>query len=221
MQMQTLGPESIERTSHDLRFYQRYFGSDLGVADELVVDLGAGDTSIAGQIQGSRVVRVDFDYGARPPVNRRNAIAAWAQALPFADSSVDKMISNSMFLYLTADEAAQVAMESLRVLRPGGRLVFDAQQKPVGEQPHELELWKVRRMWSLRHDMMLGVTKPLDYKAWPEDRRAELCKAIGLIVASSDAMIAFGQTEGWKRFVRRLNDKAAARRTRLEQNDAK
>jgi ubiquinone/menaquinone biosynthesis C-methylase UbiE len=55
-----------------------------------------------------------------------------AARVPLADNSVDAVVSNYCFHHLRDDDKARALSETMRVLRPGGRLVFADMMFRVG-----------------------------------------------------------------------------------------
>jgi SAM-dependent methyltransferase len=81
------------------------------------------------------------------PAGREKAISAYANALPFADHSVDQILS-SFLLFVWIEEEAELAKileEFLRVLKPGGV----AKLYPLPE-------WRLMRFQSLRLKQLLN-----------------------------------------------------------------
>lgn len=105
-------------------------------ADLRVLDVGCGPGNSALHFlerrSDLRIVGLDFSAGmlqiARQSARNANQTdrTDWAQAdatrLPFPDSSLDAITGHSVF-YMLADRAAFL-QESMRVLRPGGRLIL-------------------------------------------------------------------------------------------------
>ena len=105
-------------------------------AGDHVLDLGCGPGEsafgMAERVPGLRVTGVDFSLAMVAIAQRRQRRAERAQhvafahgdamRLPFADGTFDAVTGHS-FLYLVPD-AARVAAEVKRVLKPGGRCVF-------------------------------------------------------------------------------------------------
>ncbi len=122
----------------------------------VVVDVGCGagvDTLLAALMTGPHglVVGVDLveemvrraqDNLARSAVTNAHFLEASAEALPFAEQSVDVIISNGVF-NLVADKNRALA-ELFRILRPGGRLMMADQMligSPGSDRQTRIENW--------------------------------------------------------------------------------
>lgn len=98
-----------------------------------VLECGCGSGELGGRVlervPSASYVGVDLGAASLRHAGREFAEtrASWAQAdllaLPFADGSFDRVFASSVLWYVP-DPAAAVA-EMVRVLRPGGRFVFD------------------------------------------------------------------------------------------------
>ena len=66
-----------------------------------------------------------------------------ARRLPFADASVDLVLSTDLWEHV--DEDDEVAAEAFRVLRPGGRLLVAVPAGAVLWSGHDVALGHVRR----------------------------------------------------------------------------
>jgi ubiquinone/menaquinone biosynthesis C-methylase UbiE len=117
-----------------LREVARHFPP--GGAELKVLDLGCGPGNSALQLleyrQDLRVLGVDFSIGILRFAQRASLKAncqgqtAWVQAdvayLPIADNSFDVVTAHSV--YYRIEDRAAFLRETLRVLRPGGRLIL-------------------------------------------------------------------------------------------------
>src|SRR5688500_3929533 len=96
--------------------------------DVLDVACGTGNASVPAATLGARVTGLDFAPALLAIARERGADAMveveWvegdAQALPFEDSSFDRVIS--VFGHMFAPDQERTAAEMLRVVRPGGRI---------------------------------------------------------------------------------------------------
>jgi ubiquinone/menaquinone biosynthesis C-methylase UbiE len=103
-------------------------------AGERVLEIGCGTGNLMllakEQQPGAAVVGLDPDLSAlalaRRKARRRNVELqldrGYADELPYADDSVDVVLSSFMLHHLPDGERQQAAREVHRVLRPGGRL---------------------------------------------------------------------------------------------------
>ncbi len=103
--------------------------------EDRCVDVGAGTglLTLALVDRVDRVCAIDIstamcDYlrakATTAEVENLEIIATSAVSLPLADGSVDLVVSNYCFHHLEDDDKERALAEVLRVLRPGGRLVF-------------------------------------------------------------------------------------------------
>jgi malonyl-CoA O-methyltransferase len=103
------------------------------LAPKRILDLGCGTgyalDPLARRYRGARLVALDFAFPmllrARRRgtwLNRPTCLCADAERLPLADGSVDLILSNATFQW--CDDPAIAFAECLRVLRPGGLLMF-------------------------------------------------------------------------------------------------
>jgi ubiquinone/menaquinone biosynthesis C-methylase UbiE len=110
---------------------------------ETVLDLGAGTglLSLAAARQAGRVYALDVSSAMCrrlahkfTDLELRNAHVFHnsAACIPLADDSVDAVVSNYCFHHLRDGEKTRALAEVMRVLRPGGRLVFADMMFRVG-----------------------------------------------------------------------------------------
>ena len=100
---------------------------------ERVLDLGAGTgyavDALHRRYRKARVIALDFAHGMLLQARRRGrwlrrplCLCADAEALPLADGAVDLIVSNATFQWCNGLD--RTFAECLRVLRPGGLLMF-------------------------------------------------------------------------------------------------
>lgn len=107
-------------------------------AGERAVDVGAGtgDLTFAlarASAPGARVVAADLSRGMLDVAQRRGpllAVIASAEALPFPDGSLDRVITG--FTVRNVGDLPRALREFRRVLRPGGRAVILELSHPRG-----------------------------------------------------------------------------------------
>jgi len=101
--------------------------------DVLDIAAGTGSAAVRAAAKGARVVAADltpelFDAGRRRAEQAGVEIAEWVEAdveaLPFEDSSFDRVVSSFGAIFAPRHKVA--AGELVRVLRPGGTLVMSA-----------------------------------------------------------------------------------------------
>lgn len=103
--------------------------------NEQLLDLGCGTGTLAVAVArtapGVRVTGLDADPAILTQARKKAAGAGleirfdqgMSTALPYADSSFDRVLSTLFFHHLPDDAKHQTAVELVRVLRPGGRIV--------------------------------------------------------------------------------------------------
>lgn len=102
---------------------------------ERVLDLacGSGDLAAAAHEAGARVVGIDVSAGMLRTARARRVACALvrgdALALPFADASVDAVVSG--FALRNFVDLGAAFAESARVLRPGGRIALLEVDRPA------------------------------------------------------------------------------------------
>jgi SAM-dependent methyltransferase len=101
------------------------FAKLVGGPGRQVLDLGCRYGALTqAYVEGNGVVGVDVDREALAEAAKLGIETRWAdveQPLEFADSSFDVVVAGELLEHLRDPEA--VVAESLRVLKPGGRLV--------------------------------------------------------------------------------------------------
>lgn len=171
---------------------------------KVVVDVGCGLTPYLADsmFQACRRAGVEF-YGVDPKIGRgfkfgrfdllksiatgaRNApdphapgleraIAATADTLPFADQSVDTILSNFLLGAWIRDERAlaRIFGEFLRVLRPGGKVRFYPQPKWNPGRFRRAEFRDVIARFEVRQEFRMGRA---DFWTYPPAYMTELTK---------------------------------------------
>lgn len=128
------GPMLEAVSDADTDVVWRLLGLEAGIE---LLDLACGHGRIANRLarRGARVTGLDatpmFLQRAREGAAERGVEVDYVQgdmrSLPFADASFDRVLSFfTSFGYFSEPENRQVLAEVLRVLRPGGRLMIDA-----------------------------------------------------------------------------------------------
>lgn len=128
------GPLLENVSDADVDVIWRQLGLEPGLE---VLDLACGHGRIANRLatRGARVTGLDanprFLDHARADADAREVEVRYVQgdmrALPFPDSSFDRIVSwFTSFGYFSEDENRSVLAEARRVLRPGGRLMIEA-----------------------------------------------------------------------------------------------
>lgn len=86
-----------------------------------VLDVGAGPAEFAHAFRAAGATYVPIDHDPAVPSVHDGGVVATAEALPFADGSLDVVFSSNLWEHVRRPEHA--ADEMVRVVRPGG-LVF-------------------------------------------------------------------------------------------------
>jgi SAM-dependent methyltransferase len=118
-----------------------------GVDRGRAVDIGSGsggNTAVLRDL-GWDVAAVEWSPTASQLVAARGipTVRGDARRLPFADASVDLVLSTDLWEHV--DEDDEVAAEAFRVLRPGGRLLVAVPAGAVLWSGHDVALGHVRR----------------------------------------------------------------------------
>jgi ubiquinone/menaquinone biosynthesis C-methylase UbiE len=98
-----------------------------------VLEIGCGTGNVIQRLKrarpGAQLTGMDPDPRALAKAGRKFGIAAgirfdrgYAQALPYADESFDRVLSSMMLHHLDDDVKAAAVAEAFRVLRPGGSM---------------------------------------------------------------------------------------------------
>jgi ubiquinone/menaquinone biosynthesis C-methylase UbiE len=97
----------------------------LSKKDELVLDLACG----SGRLINYAVYGVDGSQEmikiAQQKYPNKEIFHADAEKLPFENNSIDTIISFHFFMHLDKEKTKKIMEECSRVLKPGGRLIFD------------------------------------------------------------------------------------------------
>jgi len=175
-------PEGYIRSGRNLESYKRIFGEDFGKQEELILDVGAGDATMADEIEAltdhqAKVIRFDRDYSQVPPPGEAPAIAGDATKMPFGDESIDRVVSHNMMYYLGREKGSQAIGEMLRVLKPEG----EASIYPSKPFTSGSELGHKDKHTLLNFPTLI-ISKPADFNEWTEERKQaayqELAKAV-------------------------------------------
>lgn len=116
--------------------------ADLG-PDDIVIDIGAGTglLTLPAAVLTNRVWAVDISPAMCDYLNTKatsagleniEPVVASAISLPFVDAHADVVISNYCFHHLRDVQKERAIAEIIRVLRPGGRLVFGDMMFKIG-----------------------------------------------------------------------------------------
>ena len=93
---------------------------------------------------GARVISLDGKYSNIPPETKENSVAAFAQYLPFKESSFDETIGLFVFDWITTGKK-QALQEMIRVTKPNGKIRIH----PVFEELGHPEALKALRKKSI------------------------------------------------------------------------
>jgi SAM-dependent methyltransferase len=94
-----------------------------------VLDLACGSGRLLDFAQYGADASSEMIQVAKSKFPDREIYLADAESLPFANASIDAIISFHFFMHLDAAKAAAVLQECHRVLKPGGRVIFDIPSK--------------------------------------------------------------------------------------------
>ncbi|MFD3458904.1 class I SAM-dependent methyltransferase [Nocardia fluminea] len=108
----------------DRAFAQFVFGPDWERPGSVLLDLGAGDSSLADDLHqlGWHTVTLDRDYARIRPAHDQFAVAGDCAALPFPDETFDVVVA--VWVLLHVDDVDVCVREIGRVLRPTGVLLL-------------------------------------------------------------------------------------------------
>lgn len=116
-------------------------------ATGIVLDIGAGDRWIAQHLPDSaRYIALDYPKTGRDLYGARPDVFADATCLPFADASVDTVVSFEVIEHVRYPDA--MLAEIARTLKPGGRAYLSMPfLYPVHDAPHDYQRW-TRHGWA-------------------------------------------------------------------------
>jgi ubiquinone/menaquinone biosynthesis C-methylase UbiE len=145
-----------ERERAILKMLNRHGFRRLGTAT--VLEIGCGTGSILREfirfgVNPSNATGIDIDEDrlevARRAVEGVTFRSADAAQLPFDDASFDLVLAFTVFTSISdAAKRAAAASEILRVLRPGGALLwYDFRFNPINRETQALRLGDVRRLF--------------------------------------------------------------------------
>jgi ubiquinone/menaquinone biosynthesis C-methylase UbiE len=129
---------------HDRAIKRRVLARAAIARGEDVLDVGCGTGTLAlaaaRAAPGATVTGLDADASILARARRKAARAGleirfdegMSTALPYADASFDAVLSTLFFHHLPDDAKRRTAVELVRVLRPGGRLVVGDLGRPHG-----------------------------------------------------------------------------------------
>jgi ubiquinone/menaquinone biosynthesis C-methylase UbiE len=168
----------IRSDNRHLSAYQKFFGSEIGKGNELILDMGAGDSHFAQEIQDSqehnaRVIRLDADYANNPPADSRDTVAASATQLPFNDNTFDKVVSSWMMLHIPRAVGQEALKETLRVTKPGGQILMTP-ALPRLRKGKDTTRASFKKFNKIGLPQTLAITKPNDFDSLSEAERAEI-----------------------------------------------
>lgn len=162
-------------------------------AGSLVLDVatGAGFTAFAFHRAGCRVIASDpthemllatrTGWHERELTGSAVLVEAWAEALPFADGTLDAVVSHRA-PHQFADQRAFVT-ESLRTVRPGGLLGIADQSPPDG--------------WEVWHNDLERSRDPTHARALSASEWTELTTGAGFDVVAGEVVYQEHDLEDW------------------------
>jgi SAM-dependent methyltransferase len=106
------------------------------LAERPLLDLGTGDGQTLAALAPGRGLRVGVDRSLA--LLRPGNVNAEAHALPFRDGSFGVVLAGDLFHHLDDDQLRATLAESMRVLRPTGRLVawwYESAGLPASDSP--------------------------------------------------------------------------------------
>lgn len=164
----------------------------LSMASGLVLDIGCADSWVKPRLpQGCRYVGLDYPATGLALYKSRPDILADAAYLPLADSSVDTVLMLDVLEHIRSPGRA--LEESLRVLRPGGKLLISIPfLYPIHDAPHDYQRLTVH---GLRRDM-----DEVGFRVESLERTSGSFEASGLLMClalAGSMHEAFRQRSAW------------------------
>jgi ubiquinone/menaquinone biosynthesis C-methylase UbiE len=176
------GEADIRHTGRSLERYRTYFGQELGIESELILDVGAGYSQAGATISESflfdaSVVRIDNIYHLARPYATESApaIAASALALPFKNQAFDRVISSWLPIHFKHEDCAMAVEEMLRVVKDGHEVMVRP-VSPFGSLNDTIAR-RYRDPLELLPLTMI-ITKPEEFSDWESDHRREVCRGL-------------------------------------------
>lgn len=174
--------EKVNERSY--RMYLQFFNmKPADLKNKIIFDIGAGLGNFAriARHDGIRLTSIDPIYKIKqkrgifrkklglPPISLEpdeagpNAIASWAEELPFKDNSCDLALYNfSAFYYAqTKEELRKIITEGLRVLKPGGKMLIFPFKKAGTDKAILMSLIHIRKENPEIHNDFQSIIKEL------------------------------------------------------------
>ena len=97
--------------------------------DERVLDMACGSARLLNYATCGVDASIEMVRIAKAKFPGKDIFLSDAENLPFPDSSIDTIISFHFFMHLDAEKIKDILQECHRVLKPGGRMIFDIPSK--------------------------------------------------------------------------------------------
>ncbi len=174
--------KSVIRSARNLESYKRVFGEGFGIDEEIILDVGAGDETMADEIEAltnhrAKVIRFDRDYNNSHPEGVAPAVTGDATHMPFKNNSVDRIVSHNMMYYLGRDKGSEAISEMLRTLKIGGEaMIYPA--NPL------IKVTSISQKEDNSRVLLptLIITKPADFDDWDEDTKKQIYQELSKAV---------------------------------------